>query len=149
MSTFSNEVTSRAKAELSDWIQIKDDFNKFTIEDFSYTTGVTQDVIGKHHCVTCTAINQCWFKNELDKKPVEFYYSNMSFDKLKGKRKGLYHFNCDCKKISIPSPKADDIQLIIPEGKVTYTVNEKSGWVKSMGYDDISQFIEMLKHRTK
>ncbi len=67
MGVFSEDVSTKAKAVFSDWIQIKDEFNKFTIEDFSYETGVTQNVIGKHHCVTCTAVNQCCLKMKIIK----------------------------------------------------------------------------------
>lgn len=129
----------------SDWIQIKDLKNGFTIERFPYSTGVVALLV-KPHCVTCTSVNYCWFKNEKNKKPDDFDYTNTSINE---NVKGLYHPRCHCVQKAIKTPKPEDIKLIIPEGKIDYTINNKGEWIKAMGYKNDQKFIDVLLELTK
>jgi len=129
----------------SDWIQIKDLENPFTIESFPYSTGVIE-IITKPHCANCSSINYCWFKNEESKKPDEFDYTNSNVSE---KDKGLYHPHCHCNKIAIKNPKPEDIKLIIPEGKTDWLIKDKIDWINAMGYKNNKEFIEILFQKTK
>lgn len=139
------EYEEQLNGIFSDWIQIKDLKNPFTIESFPYSTGVV-GLITKPHCAVCTAVNQCWFKNEESKKPDEFDYANSNVNK---KDKGLYHPHCHCNKIAIKTPKPEDIELIIPEGKIDWLVKDKKDWIKTMGYKDERDFVNILLELTK
>ena len=48
---------------IGNWIQIIDDKNEITIEDYGYETGIIEGTT-ENHCVKCVAVNKCWFKNE-------------------------------------------------------------------------------------
>ena len=139
------EQRKQIDAIFSDWIQIVDKQNPFTIETFPYSTGVI-GILTKPHCVPCTAINCCWFKNEKGKKPEEFNYKDII---IKEGDKGLYHPHCHCKKYAINTPELEDIELIIPEGKVDWLINNKSKWIIAMGYDDVNEFLNVLYNLTK
>ena len=118
-----------------------------TIESFPYTTGVI-DIFTKPHCWKCVTVNQCWFKNETNKKPLEFNYSN---NDLPIKEQGLYHPNCHCQKINIFPPTEDQVELIITEAKINYLFTKKLGWVEYMGYNETNkeQFLNILISKTK
>ena len=56
---------------LGNWIQVVDNQNNITIEDYGYDTGVIEGTT-KNHCVKCVAVNKCCFKNEENKKTKTF-----------------------------------------------------------------------------
>ena len=87
---------------LGNWIQIIDEKNDLTIESYKYDTGVIEGTTG-NHCVKCVAINRCWFKDEVGKKPEKFDLTNINIvnSLLKGVIPGLYHFRCHCREIPI------------------------------------------------
>lgn len=66
------------RANFSDWIKVNDKKSKWTLNDFPYKTGVIEEVT-KPHCWRCVSVNNCWFKNEENKKPERFDYSNVSY----------------------------------------------------------------------
>ena len=45
---------------IGNWIQIIDDKNEITIEDYGYETGIIEGTT-ENHCVKCVAVNKCWF----------------------------------------------------------------------------------------
>lgn len=141
--SISKEVKEKLDAIFSDWIEVVDYQNPFTIDKFPYSTGVIP-VITKPHCATCTTINHCWFKNEKGKKPEKFDYSQ-----LEVKDKGLYHPHCHCIEKAIKTPEPEDIKLIIPEGKVSWLITDKKEWIEAMGYDHVDEFLNTLYRTTK
>ena len=42
------------------------------------------------------------------------------------------------------TPSVEDIQLIIPKGKDSWLFGDKGEWIKSFGYDDNQEFLEVL-----
>ena len=84
---------SQINAYFSEWIQINDEKTScgWTIEDFPLSPGVDENLT-KPHCWKCVTVNQCWFKNEEEKKPKKFDYSKYKLVP----NKGLYHFFCHC-----------------------------------------------------
>ena len=72
----------------SDWIKINDKKTScgWTIEDFPYDIGVNEKIT-EPHCWKCVTVNQCWFKNEEDKKPEHFDYSEYTFTKIPKSKK--------------------------------------------------------------
>ena len=114
---------------LHEWVQVVDDKNDLTIEDYSYDTGIIGGST-ENHCVKCVAVNQCYFKDELGKKPKSFTYT---FEIITGLIKklgavfklGLYHPFCYCKEIPIKAPKINDIKLIVPPGKIDWLFKDK------------------------
>ena len=52
---------------LGNWIQVVDNKNNITVENYGFDTGVIKGTT-ENHCVKCVAVNQCYFKNEEDKK---------------------------------------------------------------------------------
>ena len=135
---------------IGNWIQIIDDQNIKSIEDYSYHTGIIEES-SKNHCVKCVAVNKCWFKNEIGKKPETFNYSNINIvDNLtKGILPGLYHPRCHCKESMIFPSSYNDIQLIIPNGKIDWLFKDKSNWIISMGYEPNNKFITSLYEQIK
>ena len=103
---------------LGNWIQVVDNQNNITIEDYGYDTGVIEGTT-KNHCVKCVAVNKCCFKNEENKKPKPFDITGI--DILNGiinrLISGLYHFRCHCKEVPVQINSIDEIELIVPEGK--------------------------------
>ena len=45
---------------LEDWIQVIDDQNEITIENYGYETGIIEGTTG-NHCIKCVAVNKCFF----------------------------------------------------------------------------------------
>jgi len=144
MDTFKNII--------GNWIQVVDDQNNLTIEDYGYDTGVIEGTTD-NHCVKCVAVNKCYFKNEKDKKPERFDTENIPILDLilKGLMPGLYHPNCHCKEIPTELLNFDDIRLIIPEGKIGYMFLKKGDWIRAMGYyeQDSNLFIQTLIQKSK
>lgn len=128
----------------SDWIQIKDDKNSFTIENFPYDTGAVSDSV-KPHCQVCTAINYCWFKNEENKRPKEMEYRDLS--KFNRANRGLYHPYCHCKKRGLNPPKVKDIILEMGNNKINYFFKDKGELFYAWGYkkEDKNEFVKSLK----
>ena len=136
---------------IGNWIQIVDDQNEITIEDYGYDTGVIEGTTD-NHCVKCVAVNKCYFKNEKDKKPEKFDTNIKIGDLLlKGLMPGLYHPNCHCKENPIELLSFNDITLIIPPGKINYMFLDKGDWISAMGYHekDNELFIQTLLRKTK
>lgn len=65
-----NEL-EKIKNKIGKWIEVKDELNEMTIEDFDYSTGVVGPITNKH-CAKCVSVNKCWFVNEKEKKPEPF-----------------------------------------------------------------------------
>lgn len=137
---------------LGNWIQVVDNQNNITIEDYGYDTGVIEGTT-KNHCVKCVAVNKCCFKNEENKKPKSFDITGIDIlnSIINGLIPGLYHFRCHCKEVPVQINSIDEIELIVPEGKIQYLFKSKSGWIKSMGYQEkeFSEFVDMLLQKTK
>ena len=128
------DIIDRLQGVFSDWVEHRDDKTQYTIEDFDYSTGVIAKVVYPH-CDMCVAVNKCYFKNEIDKKPQE---------KL--------HYNCHCIQTPIDKPNPDDVKVIMPEGKISYLFERKLGWIKAMGYteedrDEVEDLIKTLSYR--
>ncbi len=66
-----DSIQETLTAKFSDWIKINDNKSGFTIEDFPYETGIDEKIT-KPHCALCVSVNNCYFKNKEDKKPIEF-----------------------------------------------------------------------------
>ncbi len=137
---------------LGNWIQIIDDQNDITIENYRYDTGIIEGTTA-NHCIKCVAVNKCWFKNEKNKKPEKSDITgiNLSDSILKGLLPKLYHFGCHCKEIPIAPTNFEEIELIVPNGKIPYLFKSKSDWVNAMGYheSDYNTFIYVLFDKTK
>ncbi|MBQ7884592.1 MAG: hypothetical protein IJ318_00645 [Clostridia bacterium] len=136
---------------LGNWIEIIDDKNDITIENYGYETGVIGGTT-ENHCVKCVAVNKCWFKNEKNKKPERFDKTNINLVDLllKGLMPGLYHPNCHCKENPI-YPTIENIKLLVPKGKIDYLFNNKGDWIKAFGYheNDKEKFLEVLLTKTR
>ncbi len=136
---------------LGNWIQIVDDQNGITIDDYGYDTGVIEGTTG-NHCVKCVAVNRCCFKNEANKKPEPFNTTGIKLLDiiLDGLTPGLYHFGCHCKEIPV-NLNIGDIELVIPDGKIDYMFSSKLGWINAMGYYELDRenFVQVLFQQTK
>lgn len=128
------------------WIQVVDDKNSLTIEDYSYETGVIEGTTG-NHCVKCVSVNKCWFKNEKGKKPEPFETTKIKIidSIINGFTPGLYHYNCHCKEELIILPNENSIRLIIDIGKILWLFKDKLGLIKSLGYNENEFFLSVLK----
>lgn len=135
---------------IGNWIQIVDEYNSLTVENYAYNTGITEGTTG-NHCVKCVAVNQCYFKNEKGKKPEKYDYTgiNLVDTLIKGVLPGLYHYRCHCKETPANIENVNDIQLIIPEGKDAWLFFDKSDWIKSLGYEANNDFLEVLYGKIK
>ena len=149
MSMFNN-VYDSALASFSDWIQVDDNKSNWTIEDFSYKTGVVENLT-KPHCWKCVSVNKCWFKNENGKKPEAFDYSDYSFKQIGKAKRGLYHPNCHCKEKAINVPKLNDINVIIDYKKINFFFKDKLNWFRNWGYtnNDEKEFINSFSNSIK
>ena len=130
MSKF-DEVSERIVATFSDWIKIEDRASFWTIENFEKIN--YNEKVVKPHCVDCVIINQCYFKNEENKKPYEFDYSN--FPQVPIDKQGLYHPCCHCQKRGINAPKPNDIVVFDLAKRMDYLFHEKIRWLNYMGYN--------------
>lgn len=119
----------------NDWIQVVDDQNNITIENYGFNTGIIEGTTG-NHCTKCVAVNGCWFKNETDKKPAPLTLSRIEIlnNIFKGIMPGLYHPYCHCMEEPILTPTPDMIKLVIPNGKDDWLFLDKMNWLISMGY---------------
>ena len=127
-------------SKYSNWIKINDPKSKWTIEDFPYETGVDEKITYPH-CWRCVTVNNCWFKNETNKKPQIMNYSFQFIANLFEKYGlnailGLYHPNCHCSELPINIPTENEIQLIVPPGKIDWLFKDKMKWLISMGYTE-------------
>lgn len=94
----------------------------------------------------CVTINKCWFKDEPNKIPQAQNYdaqAKLNYI-LSGKTVGLYHYGCHCKKTEIFPRDINDINLIIPQGKIDWLLNDKGDWIKTLGYDLNQEFVNTL-----
>lgn len=140
-----DDLRDKLFGEFSDWIKIEDPKSKWTIESFA-ATNYNEEII-KPHCVTCTIVNQCWFKNEVNKKPDEFDYSK--YPEIPIGKRGLYHPNCHDKKHPIPTPTPKDITIFDLERRMDYLFERKLVWMQEMGYNlndkkEVFQLLETL-----
>ena len=124
----------------SDWIKINDPRSQWTIEDFPYETGAVEKITYTH-CWKCVTVNNCWFVNETNKKPQTMNYSLEFIQSLLEKFGldailGLYHPYCHCKELSISKPNENQIQLVVPPGKIDWLFKDKMKWLISMGYTE-------------
>lgn len=137
---------------IGNWIQIVDNKNDLTIENYGYDTGVIEGSTGKH-CVKCVAVNYCCFKDEKGKKPEKFDITGIKIIDaiIKGLTFGLYHPKCHCVENPIFIDNVEEISLIVPPGKIDYLFRSKSEWVKAMGYyeKDYESFVQILLQKTK
>ena len=131
MNMFDN-IREQVSAGLSDWVQIVDPKSKWTIESFAMVN-YNEELI-KPHCVVCTIINNCWFKNEENKRPDEFDYSK--YPEISITKRGLYHPNCHDQKITILAPTPNKIEIFDLERRMDYLFNKKKQWMEAMGYYD-------------
>lgn len=136
-------------AWLSDWIRIEDPKSKWTIESFA-EANYDEEII-KPHCVTCTIVNRCWFKNEPNKRPNEFNYSKYSVLQIPLINRGLYHPKCHDKKYPINSPTPNQITIFDLERRMDYLFQDKKVWLSKMGYneDDKFEVFQLLEKLSK
>lgn len=127
------DIRDKALAKFSTWIKIGDPKSTWTIEDFPYETGVDEK-IANPHCWKCVTVNQCWFKDENEKKPEEFDYSKYSPTDIPISKRGLYHPNCHCKKNQISAPKKSHFDNL--QGKINFFFKDKINWFYAWGYKD-------------
>ena len=133
MSVF-NSYESRIKTYFSDWVSVNDKKSGcgWTIEDFP--NGAVTDDYTEPHCWKCVTVNQCWFKNENDKKPKHFDYSKYSFNQINNSMRGLYHPNCHCKEKSINVPSVDKISIMNLREKFNDFMKRKKWIFYGIGY---------------
>lgn len=137
-------------AIFSEWIKIIDPKSNWTIEDFSPKTGVIEEVTNPH-CWRCVTVNQCWFKNEENKKPIEFDYSTYSYSQIPEKKRGLFHPNCHDKKQGQNVPKVPQIKILDIRAKFNNFFNIKNDIYNKIGYtfrdenDIIKAYIDQVK----
>ena len=134
MGIFDN-IKDSLTASFSDWIKINDNKSGFTIEDFPYEAGVDEEIT-KPHCALCVSINNCYFKNEEDKKPIEFNYGQYTLEQIPFSSRGLYHPHCHYKNIAISKPLSKQIEIILKQGKIDWLLKDKIHWIHSWGYKD-------------
>lgn len=137
MSVF-DEVRENIIASFSEWIKVYDNKNPWTLENFSYKTGVDESLTNTH-CWKCVTVNQCWFKNEEGKKPKKFDYTKYSFSEIPLTKRGLYHPNCHDKEVSINVPKISNLKIEKDINKINYFFKKKLKWYYSWGYKKIDR----------
>lgn len=134
-----DELFERLKARFSDWIQVYDPRSTLTLDNVEIIKDVGIDPKKtKPHCVKCVAVNQCWFKNEKNKKPDRFGYKKYSdavLSEMRGNR-GLYHPNCHCKEIPINNPTKSTLTVNCDNGKIEDVYSRKPGLIYAWGYTD-------------
>lgn len=142
------DVRNEAMGYFADWIQIMDNLNTHTLDEFPYNGGVPDKV--ENHCWKCVTVNKCWFVNQDGKKPEEMAYDS-SLSEIPLEKQGIYHPHCHCKKISIGNPQVFDISLINLTRKIEFMWKDKIGLYEQWGYSDDEKdtFIEMVLQKTK
>ncbi len=137
-------------AIFSDWIKISDPKSKWTIEDFPEEKGVDENVTNPH-CWKCVSVNQCWFKNEGNKKPDEFDYSKYSPGEISYRIRGLYHSNCHDKKSGVNVPHASKIIVRDVRDKFNNFFKRKGKIFRKIGYTskDENNIIEIYLEQVK
>lgn len=136
---------------IGNWIQVVNAENNLTIENYNYDTGIIEGTTN-NHCIKCVAVNQCYFKNEQRKKPEGYsIVKNKTIKDITEWILGLYHPYCHCVEASADIESIEDIELIVPPGKITYLFNNKRNWINVMGYhqNDYDEFVLILKQKTK
>ena len=128
------KVSAEAKVLFSDWIKVGDPRNNLTIEDFE-KSGVDQTKTNGH-CWKCVTVNQCWFKNEIDKKPLHYDYGNYSFGDAPLSKRGLYHPYCHDKEYSINVPKQEQIIILKLRTNFNNFFKRKKAILYGIGYTD-------------
>lgn len=53
-----DEIKEKLALQLSDWIEVEDSKNQWTIERFAKVNYDKTKI--KPHCTKCTIVNQCW-----------------------------------------------------------------------------------------
>ncbi len=139
-----DEYQKIIKATFAKWVQITDYKAVFTLEDFAYETGVDEKRTGGC-CWKCVSVNQCYFKDEENKKPQKFDYSVFKIIKLLPL--GLYHPHCHCVENLTSAPFKDQIKIILSQGKIDFFFRDKLDWFYSWGYkdEDKQEFIQLIK----
>lgn len=137
-----NDIKEMLTASFSDWIQVVDPKSPWTLDNVEMTKdGINPEQV-KPHCLKCVVVNQCWFKNEKNKKPEPFGYEKYSNVVLSEKGiQGLYHPNCHCKEMAIPTPTESKIQVECGDGKIDDMFSRKKGLATSWGYKDTDKFV--------
>ena len=137
---------------VGNWIQIRDYNTELSIDCYGYDTGVIEGTTD-NHCVKCVAINKCWFKNEEGKRPPKFDYSEIDVKDFvsRGLKYGMHHPNCHCVDVPVYPSSPEEIEIIIPNGKISYLFKTKGGWVEAMGYgkDFYDKFVDVLLQKVK
>lgn len=147
-----NNYKDQINAIFSEWIKIIDPKSNWTIEDFSPKTGVIEEVTNPH-CWRCVTVNQCWFKNEENKKPIEFDYSTYSYSQIPEKKRGLFHPNCHDKKQGQNVPKVPQIKILDIRAKFNDFFSRKRKTIYKIGYtfreenDIIEMYIDQVKQK--
>lgn len=119
-------------AKFTSWFQVVDYNNTNTIEDFSFRDGVPKEGVAGH-CQKCITINKCYFKDEKNKKPEEFDYSNRLVLPM---FRGLYHPFCECIKLGQSHIQEKDIEIILTNDKMDYLYKDKQGLIEAWGYKE-------------
>ena len=137
---------------IGNWIKIIDDKNEITIDDYGYETGIIEGTT-ENHCIKCVAVNKCLFKDENGKKPKREDFADIDLFEIisKGLFPGLYHIKCHCKEIPTDILSPNEVELIVPAGKIDYLFKSKKDWINAMGYneDDYRNFVNILLLKTK
>ena len=147
-----DNVLDDVKAVFSDWIKITDPKSKWTIEDFPEEKGVNENVTNRH-CWRCVSVNQCWFKNEDNKKPDEYDYSQYSQREISYYIRGLFHPHCHDKKSGINVPHASKIIIRDVRDKFNNLFQIKGKIFRKIGYtskdenDIIEIYLEQVKRK--
>ncbi len=138
MNNVFDALREEVELSFSDWIQVVDPRSNWTLDNVEKIkdVGVNPDQV-KPHCVKCVVVNQCWFKNEKDKKPESFSYdkySTIDLSKMKGIM-GLYHPRCHCKEITIKPPTEYTLKVVVDDDKIFVDAfRRKFGIINSWGY---------------
>ena len=140
------------KKNIDNWIQIVDNQNELTIENYGYDTGVVKGTTN-NHCIKCVAVNYCYFKNEKDKKTENFDVTGIKIIDvlINDLIPGLYHPKCHCVETPMSINNVEEISLIVPHGKIEYLLRNKIKWLNAMGYyeNDYEKFVQILLQQTK
>ena len=142
MSVF-DDIFRKVLANFSGWVRISDSYSNWTIESFEKVN--YDEKMIKPHCIDCVIVNQCWFVDEENKRPIEFDYSQ--YPEIPLSQRGLYHPKCHDKTIPILAPNPSEIEIFDLERKKNYLISNKLNWLKAMGYNegDVEEIIQLIK----